>query len=257
MFDAHGNPREGVVVHNGPKGFTRIRRFKLDEVLPLVGQDKHTFEWDGGSVGLKMRTQRMQLFRRGQSCECCGIRGSHFWLEYSGHNTPHFNLYALNGYGHECLMTVDHIHPRSLGGKTTPQNIQLLCQRCNKAKKNDCITLEELRQRVFQPSPNASQAHVGHWVRVGDAMGRIVALQRRFCQVALWCPCMGKGPVVHWKYRDLTVLNSAQVAAIKDGHLLCAPNPLYLNGEATVEGLVRHLMRKPFRLSIPRFALAG
>ena len=36
----------------------------------------------------------------------------------------------------EIRLTQDHILPLSKGGKTTPENIQALCYRCNKRKGN-------------------------------------------------------------------------------------------------------------------------
>ncbi len=35
------------------------------------------------------------------------------------------------------LMEVDHIIPISLGGKTEPNNLQVLCWRCNRSKSNN------------------------------------------------------------------------------------------------------------------------
>jgi 5-methylcytosine-specific restriction endonuclease McrA len=46
------------------------------------------------------------------------------------------------------MLTMDHILPKSKGGKTTPDNLQLLCSRCNKIKKNLVISLEDLRKKV-------------------------------------------------------------------------------------------------------------
>jgi len=45
------------------------------------------------------------------------------------------------------MLTVDHVTPKSHGGSTTQDNIQLLCEPCNAAKKNDPISLDELRKR--------------------------------------------------------------------------------------------------------------
>lgn len=36
----------------------------------------------------------------------------------------------------ECPLDVDHIVPRSKGGKTTYENLQILCARCNRTKRN-------------------------------------------------------------------------------------------------------------------------
>lgn len=39
----------------------------------------------------------------------------------------HFELFEMEG---------DHITPWSKGGKTTPDNLQMLCKGCNKSKSN-------------------------------------------------------------------------------------------------------------------------
>jgi len=94
---------------------------------------------------VKMSGQRMALLGRQQECVCCGHIGVLFRLESSGCYQPHFNLYAAHESG-LILMTMDHINPRSKGGKTLPDNLQLLCKVCNEWKKNRPFTLEELRE---------------------------------------------------------------------------------------------------------------
>lgn len=56
-------------------------------------------------------TKKIVFNRDGGICKCCG---SSLYLEY------------------------DHVVPFSCGGLSTPSNIQLLCQRCNRSKSNSC-----------------------------------------------------------------------------------------------------------------------
>jgi hypothetical protein len=56
-------------------------------------------------------TKKIVFTRDGGNCRCCG---SSLFLEY------------------------DHIIPFSCGGNSTPSNIQLLCQKCNRSKSNGC-----------------------------------------------------------------------------------------------------------------------
>lgn len=93
---------------------------------------------------VKMSGQRMALLGREQECACCGHSGVLFRLESSGCYQPHFNLYGVHETG-LILMTMDHINPRSNGGKTVSDNLQLLCKFCNERKKNKPMTLDELR----------------------------------------------------------------------------------------------------------------
>jgi len=138
------------------KDYQRIHRFSLEEVLPYIGTSNHKFLVPPNrKIHVKgMGTQRMRLLQRVQHCEVCQIQGSHFWLECSGCYSPHFNLYAKNHHGHDAtMMTMDHILPRSKGGGTNQENIQLLCRHCNKVKKNYLITNEDILRLRFRGDP--------------------------------------------------------------------------------------------------------
>jgi 5-methylcytosine-specific restriction endonuclease McrA len=132
------------------KGFTRYGQYTIAEVLPHIGNRRHEFQWKNGHISVRMGTQRMLLFKRQQECQCCGLKGQYFALEFSGCFQPHFNMYGVNDQGHEVLLTVDHINPRSKGGKSTPENVQLLCTHCNAAKSNSLMSLEELKKKRKQ-----------------------------------------------------------------------------------------------------------
>lgn len=60
---------------------------------------------------ISQTTKKIVYTRDGGICQCCG---SSVNLEY------------------------DHIIPFSCGGTSTPNNIQLLCMRCNRSKSNSC-----------------------------------------------------------------------------------------------------------------------
>ena len=138
-------------------GYERIQRFNLEDVLPHIGKSDHNF-WIPQLKHCRrvkgMSTQRMLLMKRVQHCEVCQIQGSHFWLERSGCFSPHFNLYAKNHHGHETMLTMDHILPRSKGGGTSQGNIQLLCRHCNKVKKNYLISNDDILRLRLRGDPN-------------------------------------------------------------------------------------------------------
>lgn len=141
------------------KGMGRIGQFRLEEVLPLIGaKPTHLFATVLGTrmISVRMGTSRMLLMKRQQDCQCCGIQGSFFAMEMCG-DQVHFNLYGINEHGHEVLMTVDHIKPRCRGGKSNPENLQVLCTHCNQVKGPSLISLSELRQlrhKHFKNLPN-------------------------------------------------------------------------------------------------------
>jgi hypothetical protein len=55
--------------------------------------------------------------------------------------------------------TIDHQIPRSLGGRTTPENIVSACPRCNSSKNGK--TVEEYREYLYGKTPaGASVKHL-------------------------------------------------------------------------------------------------
>lgn len=91
-------------------------------------------------IEVSMGSHRYQMFAdKGTDCVKCGIKGEFFALERDEVSNPlkfHFNLYGLDKYGNEVMITKDHIIPRSKGGKNILINYQPLCYRCNKHKAN-------------------------------------------------------------------------------------------------------------------------
>lgn len=89
-------------------------------------------------VTVKMGSHRYQTFAiKGTDCLECGIKGEFFALERNADSTDenfHFNLYGLDEYNNEVMITKDHIIPRSKGGKNVLSNYQTLCIKCNQRK---------------------------------------------------------------------------------------------------------------------------
>ena len=129
-------PLENVIPHIVQSGNTTQERKQ---------KTYRTYHVGGQFFRVKMSGQRMSLMGREQECACCGHTGVLFRLESSGCYQPHFNLYGAHESG-LILMTMDHIKPRSSGGNTLPDNLQLLCKICNEWKKNRPLTIEELRK---------------------------------------------------------------------------------------------------------------
>lgn len=140
------------------KGMRRYHKFELNEVLPHIGAVDPTKFWvpsENRSMTVKhLSSQRMLLIKRTQCCAACLVPGTHFWLEHSGYMPPHFNLYATSYYGGEMLMTMDHILPRSKGGKIHENNIQLLCAKCNHVKRDFIIGVDQILQLRFKHDSN-------------------------------------------------------------------------------------------------------
>lgn len=118
------------------------REYTVDEVLPYVTTERKVMrDFDGWCV--KMDSLRYQVFLKSRVCVDCGLEGTVFRLERAEVGGPpgraHFNLYGRNKDGDLILMTKDHIHPRSKGGKDTLDNLQTMCFPCNYAKSDQVL----------------------------------------------------------------------------------------------------------------------
>lgn len=113
----------------------------LDNIRPDARKEARDVDFDGDLI--HMDSLRYQVFKRSLICVSCGIEGKFMAKErnvVSGFAPDrwHFNLYAeLDGV--EVLMTKDHIHPRSKGGKDVLANLQTMCTHCNMAKGNSVV----------------------------------------------------------------------------------------------------------------------
>ena len=128
--------------------YFRYKQLSIDEIMPFIGKEKHDFwvESEQRHLSVKCSSFRQLLWLSGTNCVCCGLKGSHVWIEKNS-NLPHLNLYAaLNNK--EILMTADHIVPKAKGGTNSSDNLQLLCERCNIYKSDKIISLPDLKAQI-------------------------------------------------------------------------------------------------------------
>ncbi|MEN6365650.1 MAG: HNH endonuclease [Thermoguttaceae bacterium] len=135
-------------------GCTHHAQFDPDEILAQRNPWEDTtrvpfLTADGRWLKVRMNSIRYHCFARSKVCACCGRIGTVMMLDVHGRmdRRAHFNLYAVEG-DELILMTRDHILPLSQGGKDTLDNIQTLCTKCNQAKGDRNIPLNELREIV-------------------------------------------------------------------------------------------------------------
>ena len=70
--------------------------------------------WNQGALNIEPvgESLRFEILKRDRVCQLCGV----------GRN--------------DAVLEVDHIVPRSKGGSNDPDNLQVLCARCNRGKSN-------------------------------------------------------------------------------------------------------------------------
>jgi len=80
----------------------------------------------------------------GVTCVHCGVEGTYFALVKHGGGL-HFDLYGRNELDEPVMLTVDHILPKSKGGRNQITNYQTLCSPCNQKKGDISLTLSQIR----------------------------------------------------------------------------------------------------------------
>jgi len=146
-----GNPLQGSIA---PKDkhprYKHLAEFDLKEVLALrkFGKSRALCEVNGETYKVKVSSLRLHVFAESCECVCCGIKGTRMVLDKQLADTfesPHFNLYGESD-GELILMTKDHRTPKAQGGSNKLDNFQTMCTRCNGAKDDKIISIEELRK---------------------------------------------------------------------------------------------------------------
>lgn len=129
--------------------FIRLRTMTLEEGLEYLRAPGQKRKIEGHWVENKNKPSmtRLHMFATGKTkCVECGLEGSIFHIERHRNDTVmpfSINLYALNEYGAEVMMTWDHILPKSLGGSNDLVNAQCMCKSCNE-KKGNSLSLNEM-----------------------------------------------------------------------------------------------------------------
>lgn len=93
----------------------------------------HYVDEDGNEC--KLRRARI-FFEMGIDCVSCSTKAKFFALEQWVDKSYHFDLYGIDSIGDEVLMTIDHIHAKSNGGKDHISNFAPMCKCCNEIKSN-------------------------------------------------------------------------------------------------------------------------
>jgi len=83
------------------------------------------------------------VMKLGECCVVCGLKRDYVAQGKDNGNSLHWDLYAADG----TMMTIDHILPKSKGGKDEIENYQLMCAPCNHQKDN-FVDVEQINKLV-------------------------------------------------------------------------------------------------------------
>ena len=77
------------------------------------------------------------LEKQNYKCKFCSAIALEIIITYNKNNCRiDYRINSLKSNGEETRMTVDHIIPKSKGGKNHSKNCQILCFECNQKKGN-------------------------------------------------------------------------------------------------------------------------
>ncbi|MFA5585634.1 MAG: HNH endonuclease [Saccharofermentanales bacterium] len=90
---------------------------------------------------------RELIKRDGLECKQCKKIPEYFALGKDKINRWHLDLYSDYKNDH-YMYTIDHVYPKSKGGKNELSNYQLLCKKCNEIKGDKIDDNDDIKQEV-------------------------------------------------------------------------------------------------------------
>lgn len=114
------------IVHNHRKNF----HYEIIKTIPL--QEAITFIRQLPHKGFSRKHTMVELAANNPKCVICGVEGTKFCLGVDSAGGKHWDLYSED----DIALSLDHIVPKSRGGKNSLDNAQIMCTMCNSLKAN-------------------------------------------------------------------------------------------------------------------------
>ena len=110
------------------------KEYPIDEIESLQGKE---FFLDDDATDGKIKLRRANCYAEiGYKCEGegCSTIGDRYILGLGKVGDLHLDLYGVDAEGDLHMITIDHIKPKSKGGKDHVSNYQPMCMACNTIK---------------------------------------------------------------------------------------------------------------------------
>ena len=124
-------------------GYEIYKHYQINDILTIIDSDKlpdkiiyHDRDYSDSLSRMKIIKQLID--RDGERCVCCGEVPSFFGLGKDRSGYWHLDLYSVKN-NEPYMFTIDHIFPKSKGGKNEIPNYQLMCKVCNEDKSDTVV----------------------------------------------------------------------------------------------------------------------
>lgn len=133
-------------------GYEIYKKYTFDEVYESLKNntipDKIIYHDKDFKDSLKRINIIKELIDRdGAYCQNCKLEPKYFASGKDKSNRWHLDLYGEKD-NEIHMLTIDHVHPKSKGGKNEISNYQLLCKICNEEKGDIMDGDEELKTKM-------------------------------------------------------------------------------------------------------------
>jgi len=129
-------------------GYEIFKEYSIDEIFQAIEKDTIPdpiiySKKDYNDSKTRVKILKELIDRDGCRCQDCKEVATYFAMGKDNGGYWHLDLYSKRE-GEHYMFTIDHIHPKSKGGKNHIDNYQLLCKVCNE-DKSDTVTSKDTK----------------------------------------------------------------------------------------------------------------
>jgi len=121
-------------------GYEIFKEYSIEEIFQSIEKDLIPdpiiySKKDYNDSKSRVKIIKQLIERDGCKCQECQEKPTYFAMGKDNGGYWHLDLYSKRD-GEHYMFTIDHIHPKSKGGKNHIDNYQLLCKVCNEDKSD-------------------------------------------------------------------------------------------------------------------------